>query len=70
MPTAAGQAVTWVRVEKPVFDLAGVLVSSLEMSLICAAVALLFGSLLGAALIRRAAHRQAGELRAGSLGLG
>jgi hypothetical protein len=47
------QSVTWIRVEKPVFDLWGVLTSSLSMAGICAALALALGSLLGLWLIRR-----------------
>ena len=49
--------VTWVHVEKPVFDLAGVLVSSLRMAGLCALLAALLGALLGVLLIRRSRRR-------------
>jgi hypothetical protein len=45
--------VTWVHVEKPVFDLAGVLVSSLSMAGLCALLAAVLGAGLGLLLIRR-----------------
>jgi len=46
-------AVTWIRVEKPTFDLVGVLLSSLELTGFILAVALVLGILLGVSLIRR-----------------
>ena len=46
-------AVTWIRVEKPTFDLVGVLLSSLELTGFIVAVALVLGTLLGVSLIRR-----------------
>jgi ABC-type dipeptide/oligopeptide/nickel transport system permease component len=45
--------VTWIRVEKPTFDLVGVLLSSLELTGFILAVALVLGILLGVSLIRR-----------------
>jgi ABC-type dipeptide/oligopeptide/nickel transport system permease component len=45
--------VTWIRVEKPTFDLVGVLLSSLELTGFILAVALVLGILLGVRLIRR-----------------
>jgi hypothetical protein len=53
------QDVTWVKVEKPVFDLGGVILSSLGLAGICAAVALACGSALGLLLIRRTLRRRA-----------
>jgi ABC-type spermidine/putrescine transport system permease subunit II len=48
-------SVTWIRVERPVFDLVGVLVSSLSLAVILAGIALVLGSLAGLAIIR---HRR------------
>jgi hypothetical protein len=44
-------SVIWVRVEKPVFDLAGVILSSLGFTAICVALALVLGSVWGTWLI-------------------
>jgi hypothetical protein len=60
----AEQSITWIRVEKPRFDLVGVVLSSLGMAGICAAIALGLGALLGMVLILRS-RRQADD---GSLG--
>jgi hypothetical protein len=49
--------ITWVKVEKPVFDLVGVVVSSFKLAGLVAGVALVLGGLLGAYLILR--HRTA-----------
>jgi hypothetical protein len=43
--------ITWVRVEKPVFDLAGVLISSLGFTGLCVGVALLLGVAWGVGTI-------------------
>ena len=61
--------ITWVRVEKPVFDLAGILISSLGITGLCAAVALLLGIAWGAVLIRRSARRRRLEADEASLTL-
>ncbi len=45
--------ITWVKVEKPIFDLAGVLSSALGMAGLCALVACVLGCAWGALLIRR-----------------
>jgi hypothetical protein len=45
--------VTWIRVEKPTFDLVGVILSSLELTGFILAVALVLGILLGVSLIRK-----------------
>ena len=50
---AAPPNVTWIKVEKPVFDLVGVVLYSLGLAGICALVALALGSVLGFALIAR-----------------
>jgi hypothetical protein len=49
--------VTWIRVEKPVFDLPGVILSSLGIAGLCALVAIVLGSVWGAILIRRSRRR-------------
>ena len=46
--------VIWVPVQKPTFDLVGVVLSSFGIAGICAAVALVLGIALGVVLIRRA----------------
>ncbi|HVR71334.1 MAG TPA: hypothetical protein VMT87_10875 [Vicinamibacteria bacterium] len=53
----ATPAVTWVKVEKPVFDLVGVVLYSLGLAGICALVALVLGGALGAAFIARSRRR-------------
>jgi len=47
------QAVTWIKVEKPAFDVVGVVLGSLGLAGLLAAGALLLGSLFGFLLIRR-----------------
>jgi positive regulator of sigma E activity len=51
-------SITWIRVEKPVFDLAGVILSSLGLTGVCVAVAVVLGCLWGAVLIRRTVRRR------------
>jgi hypothetical protein len=45
--------ITWVKVEKPVFDLVGVVMSSFKLAGIVAGVALVLGGLLGLLFILR-----------------
>lgn len=45
--------VTWIKVDKPTFDLVGLLVGSIGLTLVLAAVALALGVLLGLAIIHR-----------------
>ena len=47
------QQVTWVKVPRPSFDLAGVLISSLSLAGICAAIAFCLGAAFGVTLILR-----------------
>lgn len=47
-------SVIWVPVQKPTFDLVGVVLSSFGIAGICAAVALVLGTALGIVLILRA----------------
>jgi hypothetical protein len=64
---ASPTVVTWIKVEKPVFDLIGVVLSSLKLTGLVALAALALGTALGAALIRR--RRRAGSGRADDLSL-
>ena len=54
----AAPTVTWIKVEKPVFDLVGVVLYSLGLAGICALIALVLGSALGVALIVRARRHE------------
>jgi len=49
--------ITWIRVEKPVFDLPGVILSSLGIAGLCALVAMALGLVWGAILIHRSRLR-------------
>jgi len=49
----AAAPVTWIKVDKPTFDLVGLLVGSIGLTLVLAAVALGLGLLLGLAIIHR-----------------
>lgn len=49
--------ITWIKVEKPFFDLVGVVLSSFKLAGLVAVLALVLGALLGVGLIRR--HRRA-----------
>jgi len=46
-------AIQWIHVQKPTFDLVGVVLSSLGLAGICAGVALALGTALGVVLILR-----------------
>jgi hypothetical protein len=48
--------ITWIKVEKPLFDLVGVVLSSFKIAGLVAGTALVLGGLLGALLILR--HRR------------
>ena len=54
----ADHAITWIKVEKPTFDLVGVLVSSFELTGLLLLFAVAVGILLGLSLIFR--RRQSG----------
>jgi hypothetical protein len=54
VPSALAEAVTWIKVEKPVFDLVGVVLYSLGLAGICAGIALALGIALGVSFIVRA----------------
>jgi hypothetical protein len=49
----AVETVTWIKVERPVFDLVGVVLSSMGLAGICAGVALGLGTALGIGFILR-----------------
>jgi ABC-type spermidine/putrescine transport system permease subunit II len=55
----AVETVTWVKVQKPTFDLVGVVLSSFGIAGICAGVTLVLGALFGVLLIRQ--NRQPGR---------
>ena len=50
--TWIGPAVTWIKVEKPTFDLVGVVLGSFRLAGILLLVAFVLGIVFGAALIR------------------
>jgi positive regulator of sigma E activity len=54
LATKLVRTITWVKVEKPVFDLVGVVLGSLSLAGILAVAAALLGSIFGFILIRRA----------------
>jgi len=49
----AVESVTWIKVEKPTFDIVGLVLGALNLTGVLAAGALLLGVLLGVGLIRR-----------------
>jgi len=53
----ADTPVIYIKVEKPVFDLVGVVLSSLGLAGICAAVALVLGIAFGIGIILRRRRR-------------
>jgi hypothetical protein len=63
------EVVTWVRVERPVFDLVGVLVSSLTLTVIMVGIGLVLGAGLGGLLILRS-RRNADRVATLRLGIG
>ena len=51
MTFLAEPVVTWIKVQKPTFDLAGVILSSLTATALVAGVALVLGCLTGVSII-------------------
>jgi hypothetical protein len=49
----AVESVTWIKVQKPTFDLVGVVMSSFALAGVCVLVALALGTVLGLAFILR-----------------
>ena len=65
------ETVTWIKVEKPVFDLVGVVLSSLGLAFICAGISFALGIALGAFFVarrRRQAQTWAEEMSLGLAG--
>jgi ABC-type amino acid transport system permease subunit len=52
MSLAAGP-VTWIKADRPTFDLVGLIVGSIGLTLVLAVIALALGLLLGLAIIHR-----------------
>jgi len=59
LPTPTPGSVTWIRVEKPAFDIIGLVLGSIAATAVLAAGALLLGVAVGFLLIRRRARRRA-----------
>jgi hypothetical protein len=53
-PLLAAQSVTWIKVQKPTFDLVEVVLSSFALAGVCVLVALAGGAALGLGFILRA----------------
>ena len=51
------ETVTWIKVDRPTFDLVGVVLNALGLAGICAAVAFVLGIVLGVVFIRRSRRR-------------
>jgi ABC-type Fe3+ transport system permease subunit len=67
---AVAETVTWIRVEKPTFDLIGVVLGSLALAAALVAVALVLGLAFALVLIRRDRPGDRAPLDALSLHLG
>jgi hypothetical protein len=55
--SGAPGSVIWIRLEKPSFDLSGVILSSFGITGICVGIALALGACWGLVLIRRGRRR-------------
>ena len=53
MNPQALETVTWIKVEKPVFDLVGVVLSSLGLAFVCAVISFVLGIALGTWFVAR-----------------
>jgi hypothetical protein len=53
----AAAPITWIKVDKPAFDLVGLIVGSIGLTLVLAAITLGLGLLLGLAIIHRRHHQ-------------
>ena len=62
-------AVTWIKVQKPVFDLTGVVLGSFRLAGILLVLALTLGLLFGAALLRSRRRNPQSPIEAVSLRL-
>jgi hypothetical protein len=54
LPLLAAESVTWIKVQKPVFDLVSVVLSSFALAGVCVLAALALGGVLGLGFILRA----------------
>jgi len=70
MLAALGPAVTWIKVEKPTFDLVGVVLGSFHLAGILLLLATVLGVFFGVALIRSRRRPQPPPLDEVSLHLG
>jgi len=66
---ALAPAVTWIKVQKPVFDLTGVVLGSFRLAGILLVLAVGLGLLLGAALVRSRRRERSTPLETVSLHL-
>jgi hypothetical protein len=66
---ALTETITWIKVEKPAFDLVGVVLGSLTLAGALVVVALLLGLVFALVLIRRDSHHPPAPLEALSLHL-
>jgi len=66
---AVTETITWIKVEKPTFDLIGVVLGSLALAGALAVMALLLGLVFALVLIRRDSHQPSAPLEALSLHL-
>lgn len=69
MNPQAVETVTWIKVEKPVFDLVGVVLNSLGLAFICAVVSFVLGIVLGAYFVARRRRQSLTWAEEMSLGL-
>jgi hypothetical protein len=53
LPLLVAESVTWIKVQKPVFDLVGVVLGSFALAGVCVLVALALGAALGVGFILR-----------------
>ena len=53
LPPLAVETITWVKVQKPTFDLVGVVLGSFVLAGVCVLVALALGGILGFGFILR-----------------
>ena len=58
-PLGPNEVVTWVRVEPEIFDIVGVIASSLGFVILCVSLAVFLGSLVGISLILRRGRPEA-----------
>jgi hypothetical protein len=65
----AAESVTWIQVERPSFDLAGVLISSLQITGGLLVIALVLGTLIGLTLVWRRRGQDRSPAERFSLGL-